>query len=593
MRFKNILAAITAFLLIISSFAFTAFAADDRQTIVAHPAFGEWTGESGERAIVNDATAEGGGIFSYSGISSAAVSTTFKSLTLDNDIGRPFSGKTGYTNLWPMSTLAGNGNNMAQGVVYKPAVSDNAGTTGWYQVYVERLVYDPADPTRNIEPSLLHVEVRHRDGRSQYVMNTSLKDGITKGADLVYIGTFYFDGVEDSVTVLCPVMRSLTDNLRLRFDFGGAKFVPVDGPEASKGYYNPVFGDTLADGTNTAWYETTGSAAYDFDTASVKLPAASSLKLKYDVNDDAKNAVAFTEGAIRFDMVWRNTTQNDASASVIIGKSASSNAEFRIYSEKLEYWENGEYVKEIPIFAYYANDYEPKKDDTYNSWHSNTLCGENENAHTMRLEISDPEVLGDGTDFVNDEKTVRLIINDGKSVARVMAMGTLPADSVLIDEDGNLTDNYIEFKNNGGAADNADINISNIGVMVPDSTLKSDKIYSTSYNALKYTDFKDEFDVDAGVVTVEADVAKPMEITNTLLNSNPNPGIAIFAPFATSGKLADAPEIRSLQMLPGTKKNVRFVFDSKPYLDTTLKFFIWDSLDSLVPAQAMERAYIN
>jgi len=577
----------------------TADYVEPKTEIIAYPAMGEYNGTA-NRIIANDATADGNGIFAVSGIGSGARAAAFKNTVTDYDIGRPLSGYTGYTNLWPDRTLAANSDNMAQGVLYKPAVSAEAGTAGWYEVYLERLVYDQNDPDRNIDTSILHVEVRHAGGRSQYVMNTTLEDAATQSADLVYVGTFYFDGKDDSVSILCPVMRNLGDDAgkRLRFDFAGAKFVKTDGPAEAKGYYKPVYGDTLADGINTTWYETTGTAAFDFASANVKIPAGSSLKVKYDANDDAKDAVAFTEGAIRFDMVWRNTTQNDASASVVIGKSASSTAEFKIYSEKLEYWENGSYVKEIPIFAYYAHDYEAKKDGTYNTWHPNTLCGENVNVHTMRLEISAPELLTadisqtDGN-IVSNEKTVKLIINDGKSVARVMAMGTLPANSILNSADADLTDNYIEFKNNAGATDSADISIANIGVMVPDDTLTSDNIYATSYNEFKYTDFKDEFDVDAGVLTMETDLVRPAEITNTLLNSNEKPVMAILAPYAASGKLSDAPTVYTLGVLPGTKKTIRLVVDSKPYLDTTVKLFIWDSFDSLVPAQEMQRAYVD
>jgi len=591
MKLKNIMSAFLIVLLIISSLTFTAFAADDRQNIVVYPGF-----NAEKRAVANgDKTPAGGGYFSPMNYSSDTAATNGYPETdgIERNPGTLQSTNTsGWTNLKPATIK------QHSGFSYKPCASDATGTSGWYEVYLERLLY--RDMSATVVPNIMHVIVTHAGGTSSYVMNLQPSDDYTtktKFADQVYVGTFFFNNAENhEVRLFIPVLRNESSTAVMRFDYGGAKFVPVDGPESAKGYYNPVYGDTLADGINTTWYQTTGTAAYDFDTATVKIPANSSLKIKYDANDDAKDAVAFTEGAIRFDMVWRNTTHNDASTSVIISKGNAKNAEFKIYSEKVEYLENGTLVKEIPICGSYAFYYNyTSSEGKKHAWYPSQLSGVDERIHTMRLEISDPELLSttDETEIVNNEKTVKLIINDGTNYAHVMAMGTLPANSILNTANSDLTDNYIEFKNNGGTTDKADINISNIGVMVPDESLKSDNIYSTSYNELKYTDFKDEFDVDAGVITVEADVAKPMEITNTLLNSNPNPGIAIFAPFAASGKLADAPEIRSLQMLPGTKKNVRFVFDSKPYLKTTLKFFIWDSLDSLVPAQPMEREYID
>ena len=212
-------------LLIISSLTFTAFAADDRQNIVVYPGF-----NAEKRAVANgDKTPAGGGYFSPMNYSSDTAATNGYPETdgIERNPGTLQSTNTsGWTNLKPATIK------QHSGFSYKPCASDATGTSGWYEVYLERLLY--RDMSATVVPNIMHVIVTHAGGTSSYVMNLQPSDDYTtktKFADQVYVGTFFFNNAENhEVRLFIPVLRNESSTAVMRFDYGGAKFVPVDGP---------------------------------------------------------------------------------------------------------------------------------------------------------------------------------------------------------------------------------------------------------------------------------------------------------------------------------------------------------------------------
>lgn len=579
--------------LVLTSAAFTAFADDGREAIVVYPGF-----KSGGRTSASgDGTPSGGGNFMFANLTDTAGSSGFPQT--DSRIARSTgteqtstSNTTGYTYLTPGSI------EKHVGFIYKPCVSDDTNTSGWYDVYAERLLYYDSSASYAV-PDAVHVDVIHEGGIAHYLMDMTPNDSYTdktKYADLVKIGTFLFSDVSShQVRLFSPVDKS-TGSDKVRFDFGGVMFVPADEPTEKK-YYRPVYSDDLSDGITASWYEAVGKTTFSASSATANIPAGSALKINYAEGEDASEAVEFTEGAINFKLWWRNTEKNDAYFSVILGKSKDQNAEFRIYSEKVEYAENGVVKCEIPVHGYYAYYY----NTVSNEKNRYTLSGyyDEENSvsyypHMMRIEISDPEALSDsGSKITDNLKTVKVIANYGSANALIMALGSLPADSVLNNtEYDDPSDNYIEFKNTAGANESKAVDINNISIMIPDSDIVSEEMYAESINTLKYSKSGNELAIYEGTAGAEAEVTRPAEITNTLLKSSGNSGVAVMAPYSASGKLSSAPTVRYLSMLPGTKKKVAMTVDTDPDEMSKVRFFIWDSLSHMVPAKEAESSSI-
>lgn len=588
---KKVPAFISAFFLIYSLLSFTVSAHDERNVIVVYPGF-----KSNGRTTVNgDGTPSGGGRFMFANIDDTAGTNGFAQT--DSRIERAAgslqsSSTTGYTNFLP-GTLSAH-----KGLIYKPCASDETNSSGWYDVYVERLVY--YDSSSFSMPDAIHADVIHKNGISHYLMDMTPTESYrekTKHADLVKIGTFYFSNASvHQVRLFLPICKN-SGSEKVRFDFGGVMFVPSVEP-SEKEYCKPVFSDDLSDGISAAWYEAVGDTVYSSASSSAEIPAGSSLKINYADGEDAAEAVKFTQGAINFRIWWRNTEKNDAYTSVILGKSADKKAEFRICSDKAEYVENDNVKCEIPIHGYYEYYYNTKSENNNKYTLSGYYDDETETSyypHMMRLEISQPEALSttDTADITDDLKTVRIIVNYGSANAFIMALGSLPADSILNNTDyDDPADNYIEFKNTAGISESSSININEISVMIPDFETVSGKMYAGVINRLEYTKSDNELSKTKGLVYVQSEVISPAEITNTVLKSNTNPGIAIMAPYSASGMLSGAPVVRSLNILPGTKKKTTMALDADPDEMSKIKFFIWDSLSGLVPVKESEIALI-
>ena len=592
---KKLIAILSAAIIVISSMSIIAFAADERDVIVVYPGF------SGSRtATSGDGTPSGGGIFMFAGMTDTAA--TYGFADTDERIGKRTKSEnnSGYTNFSP-ETLEAN-----KGIIYKPCASDATGTSGWYDVYVERLLYYNTERAMDV-PDSMHIDVVHRNGIAHYLMDMTPNDGYVnadKYEDLVKIGTFYFNNAAShQVRIFSPIIKEIGTNNVVRFDFGGAMFVPAEEP-TEKSYFNPVFSDDFSDGIAPVWYETTENVQYQLSSQSVNIPAGDSFKINYAEAEDAAEAVKFTEGAINFKLWWRNQAKNDAYTSVILGKSQEQTAEFRIYSEKVMYAENGEEICEIPIHGNYALYYNAGESSDYHDQWKYTLSGYKDKTtgvsyypHMMRIEITDPEALSESNTAITDNlKTVKVIVNYGTANAMVMAMGSLPENSILNNMEGDEpTDNYIEFKNVAGTAEteNNAIDINNISIMVSDPDIKSKSVYASSVNRLKYTKSNNELSIYTGILGAEAEVSKPCEITNTLLKSSSNSGIAIMAPFYSSGRLADAPVVRDLNLMPGTKKKITMTIDTHTDDMDKVRFFIWDNFDDIVPAKEAESAVIS
>lgn len=595
---KKLIALSFVAVLILGLVSYTALAADERDVIVVYPGFNA----SGKPVANGDenSTPESGGRFMIIATSSLNGTRDFP-VTDSRILRNPGSLQTatkpntsGYT-LYSPGTIENN-----NGFIYKPCASSATNTEGWYDVYVERLLYYNTAREQK-QPDAMHVDVIHRDGTAHYLMdmtpNSNYSDA-TKYADIVKIGTFFFDNANShQVRLLFPIDKSMGTST-VRYDIGGVMFVPSEEPK-EKSYFKPVFSDDFSDGIAPVWYEISENAKYYLSSHSINIPAGESFRINYAEGEDAAEAVSFTEGAINFRIWWRNQSKNDAYTSVILGKSKEKTAEFRIYSEKLVYAQNGVEIDEIPIHGFYALYYNSGENSANHVSWRNTLSGyiDTENSksyypHMMRLEITNPEALGnDGGSITDNLKTVKLIVNYGTPNAMVMAMGSLPENSILYDTDNDPTDNYIEFKNVAGITDNKDIDINNISVMIP-SDIKSKSVYAESINNLKYTKSSDELSLYTGILGVEAVVSNPCEVTNTLLKSDTYSDIAIMTPYYLSGRLASAPVIRNLEIMPGTKKKLTMSIDTHADDMDKVKFFIWDNFNNIIPAKEAESSVI-
>lgn len=212
---KKITVILSVALLIIGLFSTVAFAADERDVIVVYPGFNA----SGKPVANGDenSTPATGGRFMITATSSLLGTRDFP--VTDSRISRnPGTLQTatkpntsGYT-LYSPGTIENN-----NGFIYKPCASSATNTDGWYDVYVERLLYYNTAREQK-QPDAMHVDVIHRDGSAHYLMDmtpSSSYINATKYADIVKIGTFFFDNaVSHQVRLFFPIASNIM-NLKI------------------------------------------------------------------------------------------------------------------------------------------------------------------------------------------------------------------------------------------------------------------------------------------------------------------------------------------------------------------------------------------
>ena len=191
----------------------------------------------------------------------------------------------------------------------------------------------------------------------------------------------------------------------------------------------------------------------------------------------------------------------------------------------------------------------------------------------LRLEISDaPDAAG--------TKVLKLYIANGTGNAVPMAMGVIPAESCLIADDTDASDNKIIFKHNSLVDNGADLG--EISVAIPDSSITEEGFKLEKVNDL--TAITDGASVKVVASYPIARTAKS-QITNGM-----KPVTVMLALYDADGKLcADSPiSLKAIKVYKGAK--AEFDFANKSLTAAKAKLFVWGGLNTLRPYDDMVKA---